>query len=141
MGKYQQRFLLRNSYMFDNIIEEVAVDKATAIRDVESDDVPYHAERVAMATKVLRNDRTDDILNRFYRQLKDVAVRTDAFLTEAFKSNKENAEGVPIPDAGDIPDEMLENGISSVWNDVALTAWPTIVEDVAAAEPEPEGEV
>lgn len=140
MPVFLQRYLLRQDYMFDNIIEEVAIDHARHIRDSEGENVPYHAERLAMAEKVLAIDRSDGHLAAFYRELKDRAVRTQAFLDEAFKGNKTTEDGVPIPDAGRIPDAMLEQGIASVWNDVALVAWPTIVADLEnppAEEPMP----
>lgn len=138
MGIYLERYLLRNDYQFDSIIEEVARDVAMAIRN-EPEDTPYHTQRVAMAEKVL--GQRDDVVSRFYRELKDQAVRSDPIRTEAFKSNLKDSEGRAIPDSGSIPDAMLLNGMTAIWNDAALIAWPNIIDETEpAAEPEPEGE-
>lgn len=131
INTFTKRFLLRRDLLFDNIVEEVAIEHARHIRDVEAEDAPYHAERVAMATKVLAGDRQDPILCEFYRELKDRAVRADAFLSAAFAGGLTNAEGVPVPQASEISDTMLRNGVAGEWNATALVAWPDIVADVA----------
>lgn len=130
-NKYWKRFALRNDYAFDNIVEEVARDYAIGIRS-EGDQVPYHRARLAMAERVLAG--RDDVVAAFFRELKDRAVREDAFLDAAFDGVTPDGGGYLTPRAMNIPDQMLWNGIANVWNDAALVAWPTIIEDTAPEE-------
>lgn len=126
MGMYWNRFLLRNDYAFDAIIEEVARDVAIAIRN-EDPTTPYHAARAAMAQRILSG--RDEVVEAFYRILKDKAVRTPDFLTKAFENAKPGEDGITRPLAGDIPDAMLQAGVQTVWNETTILAWPTVVED------------
>ena len=137
INTFARRYLLRNNNLFDNIIEEVAIDHARTIRDVEADTVAFHAERLAIAEKILGGDRADPVVAAFYRELKDRAVRAEAILNAAFASGDVNADGVPVPHAEEITDTMLRAGIASEWNATALIAWPTIVADLDAIENPP----
>lgn len=128
---YWRRFLLRNDYAFDNIIEEVARDYASEIR-AEDASVPYHEARLAMANRVLAE--RDEVVSAFFRELKDRAVRESAFLNAAFEHAQPDASGHVQPRAMDIPDELLIGGVANVWNEVALIAWPTILDDIAGTD-------
>lgn len=128
MGIYWNRHLLRNDYAFDSIVEEVARDAAVSIRDREAETAPYHSARLAMANRVLAG--RDEVVAAFYRELKDRAVRSAAFIEAAFANAAPDANGRVLPRAQDIPDEMLRSGVEQVWNDATLAAWPTILDDI-----------
>lgn len=130
MGIYLNRYLLRNDYLFDVIVEEVARDHAKAIL-AEDPETPYHEARAAMARLVIDGPVEDERRRRFVADLKDRGARESAFLTPAFQSPIVGDDGISRPNAGNIPDETLISGVRAVWNDAAVFAWPTIVDDTA----------
>jgi hypothetical protein len=131
MGELMNRYYLRNDHAFDNLLEETARDRSRHIRDTEAATTPFHAERLAIARKILTGQRTP-IVAAFIRELKDRAVVHPTILSQAYASATAGPDGITRPRAGDIQDSVLRDGALAIWNDAALVAWPTILEDVAA---------
>lgn len=134
MGMYWNRHLLRNDYAFDNIIEEVVRGKAIAIRNEPAITID-HDIRLAMADRVISG--RDDVVASFLREIKDRAVREQAFLDAAFANAKADATGAIFPRSQDIPDPMLDAGVEKVWVSATLSAWPTIRDDIAPTPADP----
>lgn len=119
MGKYYDQAQLRNHYDFHQVMESAIIDVARIVRD-EDPQTPYHAAREAMARVIL--ETTDPKRDAFRARIIAEAVHYDPILSASVVNGK------VFPEL--IPDETVRDGILTIWNDVTLAVWPTIVEDI-----------
>lgn len=122
MGAIYDQTILRLSPEFRSFMNTAAINAAMMVAQ-EPAETPWHAERVAMAEKVMQTQ--EQVVNNFISRLILQAVLNET-VRSAIISN-----GVVNLMLTEAQETFLVNAIIGLWDETTLAVWPSISGDIA----------